>query len=81
VVPQRILAYLVVAALVLPIAVAVVLGVARLLGAMQDAAGAGALDRIALGLGILWGVDLICLLTVQGINSLTADRDDELPRR
>lgn len=61
---------LVVAALVLPIVVAVVVGVARLLAAMQDLAGGAVLDRIALAAGLLWIVDLACLVTALGINAL-----------
>jgi hypothetical protein len=70
VIPRRILTWLVSIALVLPISIAVILGVARLLGAMHDVTGATALDRIALAGGIMWGVDLACLLVAQGINSV-----------
>jgi hypothetical protein len=61
---------LVTAACVLPVAIVVVVAVGRLLGAMQDAAGAAALDRIALALGIVWVIDLVCLVLAQSINSL-----------
>ena len=44
-VSRTILAVLVTAACVLPVAIAIVLGVGRLLAAMQDAAGAAVLDR------------------------------------
>lgn len=69
---RKILVGLVVAALVLPIVICVVLGVARLLAAMQDAAGAAALDRIALGVAILWVLDLIALLIALGVNVVAA---------
>jgi len=47
-----------------------VVGVGRLLGAMQDAPAAAVLDRIALGVSILWAIDLLCLVLAQGINAL-----------
>lgn len=62
VISRRILAWLVIAALVLPIALSVTVAAARLLAAMQDAAGSAALDRVALVLGIVWVVDLVCLV-------------------
>lgn len=65
-----VLTILVGVACVLPLAIVVVLGVARLLDAMQDAAAATVLDRIALSIGILWGIDLLCLLLAIGVNAL-----------
>lgn len=61
---------LVAAGVVLPVAIAVVLGVARLLGAMQDTSAATVLERLALALGIVWSIDLVCLILAQGINAL-----------
>ena len=61
---------LVTAACILPVAIVVVVAVGRLLGAMDDAAGALALDRVALALGIVWGIDLVCLLVAMAINGL-----------
>ena len=72
---RRIITFLVAAAVVLPIAVAVILGVARLLGGMGDDGGRQALDRVALVCGILWALDLVTLVTVQGINSLLPPSD------
>lgn len=69
-VSRRILTMLVAAGVVLPVAIAVVLGVARLLGAMQDTSAATVLERLALALGIVWSVDLVCLILAQGINAL-----------
>ena len=57
-------------ALVLPIALAVILGVAALLGAMGDAIGARVLGWIGLGVGLVWIVDLVCLVMVQALGSL-----------
>ena len=67
---RRILTALLLAACVLPVATLVVVAVGRLLGAMADEAGAAALDRIALALGILWVIDLVCLVLAQAINTL-----------
>jgi hypothetical protein len=75
VISRSVLAILVTVACILPVAITIVLTVGRLLGAMQDALGATALDRVALALGILWGVDLVCLLVAQGINSLGPPSD------
>ncbi len=67
---RRVLTILVTTGCVLPIALVVVLGVARLLTAMQDATAAVVLDRIALATGIVWAIDLLCLLLALGINAL-----------
>lgn len=67
---RPVLAILVTAACILPVAIAILLGVGRLLGAMEDAAGAAVLDRVALAMGLLWAINLVCLLVAQGINSL-----------
>ncbi len=61
---------LITAACVLPVAIVIVLGVARLLGAMQDDSAAVVLDRVALAIGILWAIDLVCLLVAQAINAV-----------
>lgn len=57
-------------ALVLPIALAVMLGVAALLGAMGDATGARVLGWVGLALGVVWIVDLVCLVILQALGSL-----------
>jgi hypothetical protein len=75
VISRSVLAILVTAACVLPVAITIVLAVGRLLGAMQDPLGAATLDRVALAMGILWGIDLVCLLVAQGINSLGPPTD------
>ncbi len=54
----------------LPIALVMVFGTGRLLGAMDDAAGALVLDRIALALGVVWAISLVCLLLALAINVL-----------
>ena len=69
-VSRSVLTVLVAAGFVIPVAIAVVMGVGRLLGAMQDAAGAAVLDRVALAIGILWVLDVVCLVLALGINTL-----------
>jgi hypothetical protein len=69
-IPRRALTFLLAAGCVLPVAIAIVVGVGRLLSAMGDAAGALALDRTALALGILWAIALVCLLLALAIQIL-----------
>ena len=76
--PSRALGPLVIAALALPILVCVLVGVARLLNALGDAAGGLVVDRIALAGGIVWIVDLICLVIVLAIITLVRDREPPL---
>jgi hypothetical protein len=56
--------------MVLPIAITVILAVSALLAAMNDTAGAMVLRYVALGCGILWIVNLVCLVLAQSLNSL-----------
>lgn len=67
---KRILFRLVGCLLVTPIGIVLVLGVARLLAAMGDEAGAVVLDRVALAGGILWAINLVCLVAALGLNAL-----------
>jgi hypothetical protein len=75
VIPKRFLAALVVAAIFWPIAICVLLAVARLLAALNDISGARVLDWIAASAGILWVITLIALVIVQGMNSLQGPLD------
>jgi hypothetical protein len=69
---------LVAAGLVLPIVIAVLVGLAALLAAMGDAAGGIVLRYCALAGGIGWIIVLVCLLLVQGLSALgEADDADE----
>lgn len=75
---SRIVLLLIAAALLLPITICVVLGVGALLAAMGDSLGGCVLSRIALGGGILWVIDLICLVLVLAIGTLRGpDEPDE----
>jgi uncharacterized BrkB/YihY/UPF0761 family membrane protein len=69
-IPDRIVLALIVVAILLPITLCVVSGVAALLSQMGDVAGGGVLHRIALAGGILWVIDLICLVLALAIGSL-----------
>jgi hypothetical protein len=69
-IPARIVLSLIGVAILLPIALCVVLGVAALLTQMGDVAGGTVLYRIALAGGILWVIDLICLLLALAVASL-----------
>jgi hypothetical protein len=70
IIPQRIVLGLIATAILLPIIICVVIGVAALLGAMGDSLGGAVLQRIALACGILWVIDLVCLLVAVAIETL-----------
>lgn len=69
-IPQRAVVGLIVGALGLPIVLCVLYALGRLLETMQDHVGAAILDRMALVLFALWGIDLVALIVVSAINSL-----------
>jgi hypothetical protein len=74
-VPQRATLALLAGTILLPIAICVVLGVAALLSAMGDATGGGVLQRVALACGIVWVVDLICLVLLLAVQAVK-DHDE-----
>ncbi len=76
-VPRKIILLLIAAAIVLPIVVCVVLAVAALLAARGDTPGGGVLRYVAWACGILWGVDLICLVLAMGFSVLTDSDETE----
>lgn len=69
-VSRKILIVLLAMGCVLPVAIALLWAVSRLLLAMQDAAAATVLDRVALALGLVWVLALVCLVLAQALNSL-----------
>jgi hypothetical protein len=69
-IPKWIVFVLISGTLLLPMAITVILGVGHLLSTMGDTAGGGVLGRIALALGILWGLDLIVLVVILAVQSL-----------
>ena len=73
--PRQFLSPLVLAALMLPILICVLLGIGRLLAAMNDQAGAAVLDRLALAGGIVWVVALVLLLITLAIDALSPPND------
>jgi hypothetical protein len=77
-IPHRIVLALIGATLLLPITICVVIGVAALREARGAVTGGAVLHRIALAGGILWGIELICLVLVLAINALggPAEPDD-----
>lgn len=78
-VPHGIVLSLVAAALLLPIVICVVLGVAALLAEMGDSVGGVVLRWIALSGGIVWVIDLIGLVLLVAIGTLRGpDGPDEL---
>ena len=78
-IPPRIILALIATTLLLPITICVVFGVAALLGAMGDSTGGAVLHRIALGCGILWVIDLICLVLVLAIGALRGPDESDGP--
>jgi hypothetical protein len=78
-IPHRLVLALIVATILLPIALCVDLGVAALLSEMGDSAGGLVLHRIALAGGILWIIDLICLVLVLAIGTLRGPDESDGP--
>jgi hypothetical protein len=72
-VPPSVVLFLLVGALMLPVAISILFGLGRLLTAMGDSAGGTVLGWIALATGILWSLDLVGLILIQAINSLGND--------
>ncbi len=76
-IPHRVVLALLTVAILMPIVICVVVGVAALLGGMGDIAGGAALHRVAMGGGILWVIDLICLLLVLAMGTLHGPDEPE----
>lgn len=73
----RLLLTLALTGILLPITLCVILGVAALLTQMGDTVGGAVLCRIALGGGILWAVDLIWLLLLLAVGSLSCPNESD----
>jgi len=73
---RKIVLVLLIAAVVLPIIVAILSGAARLFASLGDEPAAAFLGRTALAGGLAWIVELICLLLVLAWNNLA----DEPPK-
>ena len=72
-IPKHVLAWMIGLALVLTVAMVVLMVTGHVLGKMGDAAGQSVLDAVALAAGVLWAVNLICLVLSLGINALAED--------
>jgi hypothetical protein len=69
-IPHRTVLALIASAIILPITICVVLAVAGLLQAMGDSVGGNVLRWVALGGGILWSVNLVCLILALAVGTL-----------
>ena len=74
-IPKRCLLLLIAAALMLPIAAFVILGLSQLLDAMGDEPGSMGARRLAMACGGVWLFDLISLVLVVAINAVTNSDD------
>jgi hypothetical protein len=68
---------LIVAGLVLPMTICVLLALASLLAAMNDAIGGVVLRYVALAAGVIWIVVLVALVFVQAIHALGRSDDSD----
>jgi len=69
VISQRVILWQALLGLILPVAGGVIVAAGLLLGAMGDAAGARVCRAIALGVGIVWVIDLVVLLLSLGFRA------------
>jgi len=84
---RRLLAWGVLLALLLPMVIAVVLGLGALLSSLGDETGAAACGRVGLAIGVAWFLALAATATASGIMTLETsvsrpdrpDRSDSPP--
>lgn len=74
---RRVVLILLIAAIVLPIIVAILSGAAWLFASLGDATAASFVGRTALAGGLAWVIELICLLLVLAWNSLANESPKE----
>jgi len=74
---KKLLLPLLAAGLLLPVAVTVAVGLAGLLGALGDAAGATVLRYVAVALGAAWTLVLVSLVLLQAFVTLSSGDDAE----
>jgi hypothetical protein len=74
-IPRQTIALVMAGAIILPIAICLIMGAASLLAAMGDTIGGGVMRWIAFGCGIVWALDLILLVLVLSIKSLSESDD------
>ncbi len=76
-IPSPMLLKMTLFAVLLPVTAAVLMGLARLFHAMGDAVGSRILDYVALGVGVLWVLDLLSLLLAMALNSIISSAETE----
>ena len=74
-VPQRVLLLLIAVAVILLIAGFVTFSLRELLAATGDLTGATVAGYAALVCGVLFAIDLVCLVLAQALNSVADDED------
>ncbi len=67
----RLLLALIGVGVVLPIAITVIAGVAAIMGGMGDAGGSRVLGYVASAAGIVWAIDLACLVLAHALNAVS----------
>jgi len=72
---RRIITYLLAATLFLPIAELVLLGLAKLLGALGDAAGEAVVNRVCLAGGVAWTLALVALVIALALEALAPPKE------
>jgi len=70
VLPKSVLLVLLAVGIIAPIGICVLLGLAGLLGTTGDAPGSFVVGWIARALGVVWVLDLICLVLAQAVETL-----------
>lgn len=72
---RSILLTLVTGLVILPISLTVLWGVSCLLRAMGETRGGAVFGYIGLAGGILWAIDLVCLVAFQGLSTLAENNE------
>lgn len=75
-IPRRILLGLAGWAALAPVPIAVLVALGRLLAGLGDLAGARMVDSVALAVGVLWAIGLICLVLALAGTALFPPDDD-----
>jgi hypothetical protein len=75
-IPYRLVLGLLAVAVLLPISISVVAVIAALLGAMGDGLGGTVLLWLALAGGIIWIIELICLVLVLALGAVLRGPDE-----
>jgi hypothetical protein len=69
-VPRKFLVGLLLTGLLLPVVVVILLALAKLLAALGDLSGTACVQRVMMGAGVVWCIDLAFLLLALGVNAL-----------